>query len=107
MNSKIDELIALLDRGMESREELAEGFPEIISYLCSASEDAEKVILSRMSEKRFVQLARVISGISVTVMMTKGDGMGLLYELAEGELEGFVHSVTLVIIGVLMKEDVI
>lgn len=106
----IKDLISIFDvDGSNERAvfDAIEKYPELFEFVSNDAEKATEVILSRVSEEDLVKLMRVISGMTLAIMLTEGCGFALLSELKQGSLDGFVHSTTLAIIGVLMDNDVI
>lgn len=111
MNVKnIDQLISQMENFEPDLENPASKIQEIsdmIGFLVECTNLSKDVVLSRISEKKMVQIMRVIQRMTVFAAASDGEGMTLIAPMVSGELDGYTHSVILATIGVLIKEEVL
>lgn len=79
---------------------------QIAETLDANAEKAKEIILAKISEKTFVELARVVQNGTLTALASAGD-FELLDAHMSGVLKGYTHTVILATIGILIEEEVL
>lgn len=82
-------------------------FIEVGMYFNERAVTAKNFVTERMKEEDFVRLIQLSQSALLTSLMAEGKGLGLAMGLHTGELDGFVQTVTLNIIGTLIDEEVL
>lgn len=111
MNVKnVDQLISQMENFEPDLENPASKIQEIndmIGFLVECTNLSKDAVLSRISEKKMVQIMRVVQKMTVFAAASDGEGMSLIIPMVSGELDRYTHSVILATIGVLIKEEVL
>lgn len=97
---------------IDSGEISGEGTEELMAvgeYLNDRVEQARTVITRRLKEEDFVRLMRIAQTTLMTYLIVSDeeDGTGLLFAAASGELNPFVQTIVLQVIGTLLDEEVL
>jgi len=69
--------------------------------------NAKEIILKKMAEETFVDLASVVENAILTSMISNGIGLDFVRSHANGELRAYTHTVFLSILGALISDEVI
>jgi hypothetical protein len=78
---------------------------ELTNYLGGRADEAQKVILENISERELCSVMSVVKAAVMASMILDGAGVGLVLEDAKGDLEGFVHTISLAMLGIAMDEE--
>lgn len=85
-----------------------DAYTEAMEFLEKNSEEAMRIILSKISEKDFVRLMGVVKSFTLSAMLSHGEGPNILMAQMNGrELDGFTHTIVLSVIGLLISEEIL
>lgn len=75
-------------------------------YVNEISEKAQQVILEKADERDFVQAINAIVSTTIFAMLQEGRTSQLKFMMGD-DLQPFVHTITLSIIGMLIDEEIL
>lgn len=96
-----------MGKNIENPDEYFNTITEIGSWLNEKADEGEKIILNRLEEKDFVVFVRAVKATLMTSMITSGHGVTLMIADSEDELDPFIHTIFLSLLGVLAEEEVV
>lgn len=96
-----------MELDISNSREYFETIVKIGGWLNEKSEEGMKIVLNRLTEEDFVTFVRAVKATLMTSMVIEGEGTTLLIAEAEGELDPFIHTIFLSLLGVLAEEEVI
>lgn len=94
---------AVLDTVKDSENLSPDRAVEMMGYFEDRREEAESRIKERISEKNLAVIFNAVQSATLTAMMAQGDGYSLL--LDKDALQGYSHTILLVVLGMAMDEE--
>lgn len=76
-------------------------------YMNRMSEEGKKIVLYKLTEAQFVKAINILESTLIGNMTTYNKGFAIMIARQSGELEPFLHTMILSVIGALADEEVI
>jgi hypothetical protein len=95
------------ENGLVSDGDIEQYLSEVGDYLNEKSEEGKSIVLSKMSEERFVRLLREVKRALMTSLLSQDKGAMLAIADISGELNAYTHTIILSVLEILAEEEVI